>query len=275
MKRYFKAALCVWMAAGMFGYSAAKADQLADVKSRGSLVCGVLSAYEPFGYTDVATRTVVGYDVDICSAIAEQLGVKSEPRPLAIAARIPELQQGRVDILVAGLGYSPQRAEQVEYSLGYYTSQHKLTVQANKGYQTRDDLNGKRISFTKGGTTERFIKDTVPGAVLMGFEDTPTAFTALVQGKVEAFSAAEEAARRLVNRLGSAASRYKVLDPAVGKETWGIGVRKGETALLAAVNNALNALEDSGRAQRIFDKWLGADSAYHMVRSFNIAPIAP
>lgn len=254
-------------------HTSAAADQLSDLKSRGTLVCGVLGAFEPFGYTDTASRTVVGYDIDFCNAIARHMGVKAEVKPVAIEARIPELQQGRMDVLVAGLGYSPARAEQVDFSSGYYVSEHKLSVRADKGYAKRDDLAGKRVSFTKGGITESFVKATVPTATLVGFQDTPTAFTALTQGKVDAFSVSEVVARRLISRLGANAAQFKVLDPAVGTESWGIGVKKGEAALLKSVNEALQAMEASGEAQKIFDKWLGASTMYDMKRSFKIAPI--
>jgi len=253
MKKHLITALCTLAA-----FSAtALADQLADIKARGSLTCGVLGSFEPFGYTDIASRSAVGYDVDICTSVAKRLGVRSAVKPVSVEARIPELQQGRMDILIAGLGYSPQRADQVDFSYGYYVSDHKLTVQKTKGYTSRDDLAGKRISATKGGITEGFVRAAVPTAVLVGYEDTPTAFTALVQNKVEAFSVSEVVARRLITRLGTKASDFIVLEPAVGRETWGIGVRKGESALLQSLNAALKDMEDSGEAQQIFDKWLG------------------
>ncbi len=251
----------------------ARADQLADIKSRGTLVCGVLGAFEPFGYSDLAKRELVGYDVDFCHAIARRLGVKAEVKPVAIEARIPELQQGRMDILAAGLGYSAQRAEQVDYSSGYYISQHKLTVKADRGFKSTADLAGKRVSFTKGGITEGFVRASVSGAELVGYEDTPTAFTALAQGKVDAFSVSEIVARRLISKLGPKAAQYEVLEPPVGQEVWGLGIRKGESGLLDAVNGALADMESSGEAQQIFDKWLGAGTMYDMKRSFKIEPI--
>jgi polar amino acid transport system substrate-binding protein len=254
-------------------HQVAAADQLADVKARGTLVCGVLGSFEPFGYTDVASRSVVGYDIDVCNAIAKHLGVKAEVKPVSIEARIPELQQGRMDILTAGLGYSAARAEQVDFSMGYYVSEHKLTVRADKGFAKRDDLAGKRISFTKGGITEGFVKSSVPNPVLTGFEDTPTAFTALAQGKVDAFSVSEVVARRLISKLGPNASQFKVVEPAVGRETWGIGVKKGEAGLLKSVNDALQTMETSGEAERIFDKWMGANTIYKMTRPFKFEPI--
>ncbi|MGK9066581.1 ABC transporter substrate-binding protein [Stutzerimonas chloritidismutans] len=249
------------------------ADQLSDIKSKGTLVCGVLGTFEPFGYTDIASRATVGYDVDVCHAVARQLGVKAEIKPVSIEARIPELQQGRMDLLAAGLGYSPQRAKQVDFSDQYFISPHRLIVKASRGYSQPSDLEGKRVSFTKGGITEGFVRSAVQGAKLTGFEDTTTAFTALAQNKVVGFSVAEIVARRLISKTGASASEYTILEPAVGSEKWGLGVRKGEGALLAAVNDALRKMEASGEAQQIFDKWLGAETMYDMTREFKIAPI--
>lgn len=79
----------------------AQADQLADIKAKGTLVCGTLGTAEPFSFPNPQTREVQGYDVEFCNAIAKSLGVKLELKLIAVAARIPELQQGRVDVVAA------------------------------------------------------------------------------------------------------------------------------------------------------------------------------
>lgn len=272
MKKKFKTLSTVAITLSFLS-APAWADQLSDIKSKGTLVCGVLGAFEPFGFIDVASRATVGYDVDVCNAIAKHIGVKAEVKPVSIEARIPELQQGRMDLLAAGLGYSPQRAEQVDFSNQYFVSPHKLIVKASRGFKQPSDLEGKRVSFTKGGITEGFVRSAVPSAKLTGYEDTPTAFTALAQNKVVGFSVAEVVARRLISKTGASASEYTILEPAVGSEKWGLGVRKGEASMLAAVNDALEKMEASGEAQQIFDKWLGAGTMYKISRSFTIGPI--
>lgn len=62
----------------------------------------MLGTDEPFSFLkDPMSREIVGYDVDMCNAVAKSLGVKPVLKQLAVAARIPELQQGRVDLLAA------------------------------------------------------------------------------------------------------------------------------------------------------------------------------
>src|SRR6478609_2585466 len=97
-------------AAALFGAQAVHADQLADIKQKGTLVCGTLGNAEPFSFPNPQTRETQGYDVDFCAAVAKALGVKLELKLISVPARIPELMQGRVDVLAANLGWTPDRA---------------------------------------------------------------------------------------------------------------------------------------------------------------------
>ena len=70
--------------------SAAQADTLQDIKARGKFICGTMGTAEPFSFQDPKTRAVVGYEVDICKAVADSLGVPLELKLIAVEARIPE-----------------------------------------------------------------------------------------------------------------------------------------------------------------------------------------
>lgn len=273
MKRQVNVLMAVFASCTVLASTGVHADQLSDIKNNGSLTCGVLDIFEPFGYTDTGSRAVVGYDVDVCNAVAKKLGVTAEIKPVSIEARIPELQQKHMDLLAAGLAYTPQRAEQVSFTDAYYVSNNILAVRTDRGYKQTADLADKRISYVKGSISEAYIKKLLPTAKPVGYEDVSTGFTALLQNKVNAFSTSEEVVQKLVTRLGDNASKYTVLQQPIGKEVWGLGVRKDEPAMLAAVNEALHSLEVSGEMKAIFDKWLGTDTAYKMTRSFNIEPI--
>ena len=124
---------------------AAHADQLADIKQKGTLVCGTLGTAEPFSFPNPQTRETQGYDVDFCAAVAKALGVKLELKLISVPARIPELMQGRVDVLAANLGYTPERAQQIAFSDSYFVSNQmvaarradKLKTAGGPGRQTR------------------------------------------------------------------------------------------------------------------------------------------
>lgn len=252
----------------------AQADQLADIKERGTLVCGVLSTLEPFGYIDASTRELVGYDVDFCNSVAKKLGVKAEFRQLSLDARIPELNQGRVDMLAAVLGYTPARAGQVDFSRSYFLSEQKLAVQESSQFKNLADVDGKRVSSIKGSSTQIMIQKVIPGAKIISYDDAPSAFMALAQRKVDGFGITEVMLRRFIAKLGDNAE-ILVLDQPIGQEPWGLGVKKGETTLLAAVNSSLDEMESSGEAAQIFDKWMGKGTIYGMERKFKVQPITP
>lgn len=252
--------------------SMAHADALDDIKARGTLICGTLGTSEPFSFQNAETRTLVGYDVDVCKLVADHLGVAVEYKLLAVAARIPELDSGRVDVLAANLGWTAERAEQIDFSHRYYVTPQKLLVRADSDIQTIEDLTGKRIGATKGSSSERVIQQTLPESRVIGYADSPAAFLSLQQRKIDAQFASELVLVRLVNQSPDN-SPTRILDQAVVDEPWGLGIRKGEAALLAEVNAALDMSETSGDATTLFDKWFGSETPYKLTRSFQIGPI--
>jgi len=251
---------------------AASADQLADIKAKGTLVCGTLGTAEPFSFPNPQTREVQGYDVDFCSALAKSLGVKLELKLIVVAARVPELQQDRIDVIAANLGWTPERAEQIAYSDSYYASLQKVASRRADGYKATSDLAGKRVSATKGSTSEMAVKKTLPNANTVTFQDPPAAFLAMQQGKVDGFAVSEIMLVKFKQQV-EASTPIDILEPALMVEAWGIGMRKGETALIKHVNATLESMEKSGEAAKIFDKWLGTGTPYNMKRGFRIEPI--
>lgn len=250
----------------------AAADQLSDIKQKGTLVCGTLGTAEPFSFPNPSTREVQGYDVDFCKAIAKSLGVKLELKLISVAARIPELQQNRVDVIAANLGWTPERAEQIAYSDSYYASLQKLAVKHTSGFKSVPDLAGKRISAPKGSTSELAVRKVLPTASTITFQDPPAAFLAMEQGKVDGFAVSEIMLVKFKQQT-EASAPIDILEPPLMKEIWGIGMRKDETGLIKYVNGVLDGMEKSGEASRIFEKWLGSNTAYKLQRGFKIEPI--
>jgi polar amino acid transport system substrate-binding protein len=254
------------------GAGVAKADQLADIKTRGTLVCGIVSNAAPFGFQDPKTREIVGYDVDFCEGVAMELGVKPELKAISLEARIPELTQGRVDILTATLTYNPQRAQQIAFSDTYFVSNEVIATSAGSA-KTLNDLAGKRISTVKGSSDIADVQSALPTAQVVAYDDAPSAFMALAQKKVDGYAMSETIMHRFIDRLGANANTITILSPPVAREYWGLGMKKDEPKLAEAVNNALLKMEASGKTQQIFDKWLGAQSPYKMKRDFVTASI--
>jgi len=251
--------------------ASARADQLQDIMQRKELRCGTFADVPPFAAPDPKTREMVGFDVDLCSAIAKQLGVTAKITPLSVEARVPEVKLGRVDIAVANLAYTLGRAEQIQFSDPYYVAKEMLAVRASDPGKGKVDFKGKRLASTKGSTSELAIK--LNGSDPLTFQDTGSAFIAVQQNKALGIVANTMTITKLVTESKSGVALKMIEEPML-LEPVGVGMKKDEPALLAKINEALVALDKSGEINQIWDKWLGPATEYKMVRSEKVVPIS-
>ena len=250
---------------------AAQADQLADIKQKGELVIGVLGIDEPNSFIDPKTREFIGYEVDLAKAIAARIGVKPVFKQIAVAARIPELQQGGVDLLAASLTHNKEREAQVDFSLTTVVTGQKALVKVSSGIRNVPELAGRKVLTVKGGTQEPNTRKAVPTAEVVTFETTQQAFQALQQGKGAAFVNDEASLIAEHAKLGARAKDYIILPQNLSVEPLAFGIKKGEAGVKAAVDDTLRALEKSGEAEKIFLKWYGPNSRLKFPsRSFKI-----
>lgn len=238
----------------------AHADQLADIKKKGEIVFGVLGIDEPNSYVDPKTREFIGYEVDLATAVAKTLGVKPVFKQLAVAARIPELQQGHVDVLAASLTHNKERESQVDFALTHFVTGSKVLVKKSSGVHNVSELAGKKALTVKGGTQGPNLLKVVPTAEIVTFESTQQAFQALQQGKGVAYINDEVSLLADFAKLGDKSKDYQILPQNLNVEPLAFGIKKGETAVKTAVDDALRGLEKSGEANKVFLKWYGPDS---------------
>ena len=258
------------VAASLFT-ATARADQLDDIKKRGEIVFGVLGTDEPNSFVDPKTREIVGYEVDIANAIAKKIGVKPVFKQLAVAARIPELQQGRVDILAASLTHNKEREAQIDFSLTTFVTGQKVLIKTASGIKDVPDLAGKKVLTVKGGTQEPNIRKAVPNVEVVTFETTQQAFLALQQGKGVGYVNDEASLVNDYAKLGAAKKDYAILPTSISVEPLALGLKKGEKGVKSVVDGVLRELEASGEANKLFVKWYGpATKLQFDKRSFKI-----
>ncbi|MBS0341049.1 MAG: ABC transporter substrate-binding protein [Proteobacteria bacterium] len=251
----------------------ALADQWADIQQRKELRCATFADVPPFAAPDPKTREMVGFDVDLCNALARQFGVKATVVPVSVEARVPEVKMGRVDITVANLAYTLSRAEQIQFSHPYYLAKEMLAVKASDPGTKKADFKGKRVASTKGSTSEQSIK--LNGSEPVTFQDTGSAYMAVQQNKAVGMVANTMTITKLVNqsKSGGAVELKMIQDPMLFQPI-GVGMKKDEPALLAKVNDALISLDKSGEINKLWDKWLGPNTEYKIVRDEKVVPLA-
>lgn len=240
--------------------SVAHADQLADIRKKGEIVIGVLGIDEPNSFVDPKTREFIGYEIDLAQAIAKKIGVKPVFKQVAVAARIPELQQGHVDILAASLTHNKERESQIDFSLTTFVTGSKVLVKKSSGINNVAELAGKKVVTVKGGTQEPNLRRAVPTADVVTFESTQQAFQALQQGKGVGYVNDEASLIADHAKLGAAGKDYQILPQNLNVEPLAIGIKKGEAGVKSAIDDTLRELEKSGEAEKLFFKWYGPDT---------------
>ncbi|XBS71241.1 ABC transporter substrate-binding protein [Acerihabitans sp. KWT182] len=256
------------LALGGVATFAAHADQFSDIKKAGVIRVATFDSNPPFGSIDAKTHNIVGYDVDFANALAKSLGVKLQLVPTNPANRIPLLQSGKADIIVADITITPERAKVIDFSIPYFVTGQQFLVPAGSSDKL-DDYANARIGAVKGTTGEQELHNRFPNARVLSYDDIPLALSALRNGNVQAITQDSTILAGLLDGAPDKA-KYKVLPELLSKEEIGVGVKKGETALLSYVNNALLTLESNGQAVSIYNAWFGPQTKSPQPRLFKI-----
>ncbi|NLP59649.1 ABC transporter substrate-binding protein [Paraburkholderia sacchari] len=248
--------------------TAAHADRLDDIKRAGVLRVAAFDSNPPFGFVDPKNNQIVGLDVDYANAVAKRLGVKLEIQPTNPANRIAFLKSGKVDLVFANFTITDERKKEVDFSTPYFASGTQFIAKKSV-LKSPEQLNSLRIGADKGTTNEQQVRAKFPNATIVAYDDTPFAFAALRTGNVQAIT---QDGPKLVALLARAPDKanYEISAFTISNDYEGVGVPKGETRLLEAVNGTLTNLEADGEAARIYDKWFGPKSEAPLPRLFKI-----
>ncbi len=236
----------------LWSHVPARADELDDIKARGTLVVGVAEASPPFSFRDGSG--IVGYDVDLAAAVAKRLGVGLTKVPVINAERIPALRDGKVDLVASGMTRSPRRARDIDFSVAYFVSPHKILVRRDSGLAKIAQLAGRTLALVRSASVDKDLRAAVPTLKIVFFDDYRAAFTALREKRVDSFLADELLLLRFAQKSG-APDDFALIDDYTLPRTAGFGLRKNEPRFKDAVDRTLIALEASGAAARIFDTW--------------------
>jgi polar amino acid transport system substrate-binding protein len=165
------------------GATLAHADATLDkVKSRGSVIVGVVLSGPPFGYIDPKTQQQLGLNIDLAEDIAKRLGVKLETAPVTPATRVQFLQQGKVDLLLANMQLNAERAELMGYVPTPYgdAGGGLITLKSNKVTKW-EDVKDKTICLSQGSNYAKPLAEQY-GANVKGLPSQPDSLLALKGG---------------------------------------------------------------------------------------------
>ena len=202
-----------------------------------------------------------GIDVEVAQAIADKLGLELVVDDMDFDAALLAAQNGQSDIVMAGVTVNAERQQVMEFSDSYATGVQVVIVKEDSPIQSVDDLaNAEMIGCQKATTGYIYCSDTVENGGygedhVTAYDDGATAVQALINGQVDAVVIDNAPAQEYVK----ANPGLKILDTEFTNEDYAIGMAKGNTALLEAINGALAELTADGTLQAIVDKYIPAE----------------
>ena len=169
---------------------------------------------------------------------------------------VPTIKQGgKADISIAGITITDERLEDVDFSDPYLNSNQALIVAASSGYAT-DDLDAEEIQIAcqTGTTGDAWIQENLPNATRVPLPDVTAGMMGVSTGSYQAMVIDLPVAQ---NMLAQSFSDLTILEEIPTGEQYGIAVSKDNPGLLAAINDALAAIEEDGTMDEIKQKWFG------------------
>ena len=239
-------------------------SRLEEIKERGYLEVAMEPYLAPFEFIDpgkTGDEMYVGADVELAKYIADKLGVECRIIPLEFAAVLSSVTEGKYDMAISGLAYTPARAEAMEMSKGYFYGTDEalygilVSDELIEGIKTKEDLKDKTVVVQSGSIQEIFASELPEGCGELKFVSATTDGYLMVQeGKADCCITAIKPAELYLKAnpdCGMSISPY--IEFEVDKELQGtrICMQKGETRLLDEVNSILDEVIETG----IFEEW--------------------
>ena len=220
----------------------------------GKLTMSTNAAFPPYEMT-ADDGSFEGIDIDVAAAIADKLGLELQVDDMDFDAALLAAQNGKSDMVMAGVTVTDERQKVMDFSDTYAEGIQSIIVPEGSDIASVDDLAGKTIGTQRGTTGYIYCTDDFGEDSVVAYDNGLTAVQALNNGQVDAVVIDNAPAKEFV----AANTGLKILDTAYAQEDYAIGVAKGNTALLDAINGALEELQADGTLQSIVDKYIKAE----------------
>ena len=233
--------------------TSAAAGELTTVEA-GKLTMATNATFPPYEMTTDAGE-FEGIDIEAAQAIADKLGLELQIDNMDFDAALLSVQQGKADIVMAGVTVTDERKAVMDFSDSYATGIQSVIVPEGSDIASPDDLADKKIGTQRGTTGYIYCTDDFGEDAVVAYDSGLTAVQALNNGQVDAVVIDNAPAKEYV----AANPGLKVLETSYAEEDYAIGMNKDNTALVEAVNAALEELKADGTLQSIVDKYITAE----------------
>lgn len=221
-----------------------------------TLVIGIDDKFAPMGFRDENNK-IVGFDIDYANAAAEKMGKKVKFQPIDWSTKEAELSSGRIDLIWNGYTITDERKKKVLFTKPYLKNAQVVVTLADSKLTKLDDLNGKVVGLqTLSSAADALDAAPIKAKIktVTEFADNVQALSDLKSGRLDAVVIDEVVIDYYMKKEKES---FKVLQESLAPEEYGIGVKKGNEALLEKLQKALNEMNEDGTAAGISEKWFG------------------
>lgn len=224
-----------------------------------TLVIGIDDKFAPMGFRD-ENNEIVGFDIDLATAAAKKMGKTATFQPIDWKTKETELSSGRIDLIWNGYTITDERKEKVLFTKPYLKNAQVVVTLANSNLTKIKDLSGKNVglqslSSAADALNDNPIKSTIQ--TVTEFSDNVLALSDLKIGRVDAVVIDEVVINYYMSKEKGT---FKTLDEALAPEEYGVGVKKGNEALLEELQKTLDEMNEDGTSSEISKKWFGKDN---------------
>lgn len=222
-----------------------------EIQEKGVLTMMTATGFPPFEYLGEDGKPA-GVDIDLAQLVADELGVELEVLDMDFNLLIESLKSGKGQLIAAGMTATPERAEQIDFSITYTLNGLILLVPKGSDIKTADDLAGKNIAVQESTTAHIYAQEEL-GIEPLAFKNANECATAVMGGKADAAILDKVPAQTLAMANPDA---LETVEQLLTEEEMAMGVAKGNEDLLEVVNSVLQKAMDDGTVESLTDKHL-------------------
>ena len=211
-------------------------------RNENQLILVTEAGFAPYEYYE--NGKVVGVDIDIANEIANYIGKELVVKDIAFDSIINELNSGKADFAAAGMSITPERLQEVDFSIEYITSNQVVIVRKDSNI-TMNEIDGKKIAVQLGNVADSYATKNYKNSKIVRQKKYLTMVEDLKAGKVDLIIMDNLPAQEIIK----ANEGLKLLPGYLFSDSYGIAVKKGNTDLLNSINTVLEKLQSEGKIE--------------------------
>lgn len=253
MKRFFKLSLAALLVLGLIAaVGCAKKEEAAEKV----YIVGTEPTFPPFEMTDEKTGDIIGFDIELIKAIAEDQGLKVEIQNLGFDGLIPAVKSGNIDIVASGMSITEEREKEVDFSDPYIDAGLAIAVvNDNEDIKGKADLEGKTVAVqigTTGAAKAQELKEEGLVKEIKTFNTVDVVIMELVNGGVDAVINDLPVTQAYMSKQPG---KIKIVGEVLASDSYGFAVNEGNKDLLEKINAGLKNVIGNGKYEEIQAKY--------------------